>query len=74
MTKEFENIWIKGNRCSRCGYEWKPIDMTKKPRTCPNPKCKSPYWDRPIERESTSKAVKKIRKEESQGGKENGAQ
>lgn len=42
-------------RCLRCGYEWlprKPWDgddpppPDARPRVCPNPKCKSPYWDR----------------------------
>lgn len=63
------NVNIKGHKCYRCGYEWRPFDIEKLPRTCPNPKCKSPYWDRAVERESTSKAVKKIRKEENKGVK-----
>lgn len=65
MKKEFgANVDIKGNRCSRCGYEWRPLDLENIPETCP--KCKSPYWQKPLQRESTSKAVKKVRKEESE--------
>lgn len=25
----------------------KPKEVPEAPRTCPNPKCKSPYWNRP---------------------------
>ena len=32
--------------CLRCGYKWHPR-TPKAPRVCPNPKCKSPYWDKP---------------------------
>lgn len=34
-------------KCFRCGYKWIPRDPDKKPKVCPNLKCKSPYWDRP---------------------------
>ena len=54
-------INIDGWKCCRCGYEWvskKQEDFTHpdykgklmvdvKPITCPNPKCRSPYWDIP---------------------------
>jgi hypothetical protein len=33
-------------KCLRCGYEWYAKDPEKPPKTCPNPKCKSSYWDR----------------------------
>lgn len=33
-------------KCLRCGHTWIPR-TPKKPKVCPNPKCKSPYWDRP---------------------------
>lgn len=36
---------IKGNRCSRCGYEWVPHDFNDIPETCPQ--CRSPYWNKP---------------------------
>ena len=39
------NVYIVGNRCYRCSYEWRSNNMNKLPRVCP--KCKSPYWDRP---------------------------
>ena len=31
-------------KCQRCGYEW--VRRTAgRPKRCPGPKCKSPYWD-----------------------------
>jgi len=47
MTKESKEIGVvtlAGCRC-RCGHEWRPREMSEKPRVCP--KCKSPNWDRP---------------------------
>lgn len=38
------NIYFE---CTRCGHKWMPRNPDKKPKVCPNPKCKSPYWDRP---------------------------
>ncbi|HRS42477.1 MAG TPA: hypothetical protein P5530_01195 [Candidatus Diapherotrites archaeon] len=35
------NVLILGNRCSRCGYEWKPR-LNEPAEVCPQ--CKSPYW------------------------------
>jgi len=32
-------------KCERCGHTWNP--RVKVPKVCPNPKCKTPYWDRP---------------------------
>lgn len=32
-------------KCTRCGHEWTPREGVA-PKVCPNPKCKSPYWDR----------------------------
>lgn len=32
-------------KCRRCSYEWFP--RKTEVRVCPNPKCHSPYWDRP---------------------------
>src|SRR5437870_5490812 len=41
-------ITIMGFRCDRCGYEWVPRKSSKAdPKVCPNPKCKSPYWNTP---------------------------
>lgn len=39
------NVYIIGNRCYRCGHEWRPNRIDVAPRVCPS--CKSPYWDRP---------------------------
>ena len=40
-----ELISIPKLKCLRCGWEWIP----RKPEVilCPNPKCRSPYWNRP---------------------------
>ena len=34
-------------KCERCGHEWLPRKDAQYPKTCPNRKCRSPYWDRP---------------------------
>jgi predicted Zn-ribbon and HTH transcriptional regulator len=31
--------------CERCGYDWTPKNRVV--NRCANPKCRSPYWDRP---------------------------
>lgn len=31
--------------CNRCGHKWRPR-TDKEPLVCPNPKCKSPYWNK----------------------------
>lgn len=38
---------VKFCKCSRCGYEWKPMDESKLPLFCSDPKCHSPYWNKP---------------------------
>jgi hypothetical protein len=40
-------IKVKGFKCERCGHVWIPRSRKIIPVTCPNPNCKSPYWDRP---------------------------
>ena len=44
---ELITIMIPGYKCLRCGWEWKPRKRKYpgKPRLCPNPKCRSAYWD-----------------------------
>jgi len=32
--------------CLRCGYSWEAVSA-KLPGTCPNKKCRSPYWSKP---------------------------
>lgn len=39
-------------KCLRCGYKWVPRNPNKKPKVCPNPKCKSPYWDKSRKKQS----------------------
>ena len=41
------DITLEGFKCERCGHEWAPREQGKRPKVCPNPKCKSPYWDKP---------------------------
>src|SRR5208283_570154 len=43
-------ITVMGFRCDRCGHEWIPRSIDDEPRVCPNPKCHSPYWNRPGKR------------------------
>lgn len=31
--------------CNRCDYQW--TSKKQDPQTCANPKCRSPYWDKP---------------------------
>jgi len=31
--------------CTRCKHSWRPRGE-ELPTVCPNPKCKSPYWNR----------------------------
>jgi hypothetical protein len=41
-------ITLMGFRCERCRHEWIPRGNAEmEPRVCPNPACKSPYWNRP---------------------------
>lgn len=35
------------NECTRCGARWVSKEGRPAPKTCPNPECRSPYWDRP---------------------------
>lgn len=32
-------------KCKRCDHEWAGR-KNQKPITCPNPSCRSPYWDK----------------------------
>lgn len=35
-------------RCRRCGYRWTPRgNRNRLPVSCPNPACRSPYWNEP---------------------------
>lgn len=37
---------IEQHKCLRCGHEWWPR-TNNNPKQCANPKCHSPYWNRP---------------------------
>ena len=44
-------ITVERLECNRCFYQWWPrISRTEGktviPKVCPNPKCKSPYWNK----------------------------
>ncbi len=52
-------VMVEAFKCSRCEHVWRPRSTTDFPVICP--KCKSPYWDRPVVRKSTSAAAKKKR-------------
>ncbi len=43
-------------KCKRCGHEWNPKDPNHIPEVCPNPECKSPYWNRERVRKKEKKA------------------
>lgn len=40
--------------CLRCGYKWRPR-IDNPPIVCPNPKCKSPYWNKPRRKKRNKK-------------------
>jgi len=33
-------------KCERCSHVWPRKNDEEKPVTCPNPKCRSVYWDK----------------------------
>lgn len=41
-----KKIKIQKLKCERCEWTWIPR-KEELPKTCPNPDCRSPYWDRP---------------------------
>lgn len=49
-------VELKKVKCLRCSYEWLP--RTSDIRQCA--KCRSPWWDRPVERVGVSDKAKEI--------------
>ena len=45
MTK----IKVDAYQCERCEHIWVPRSYIKEPKVCP--KCKSPYWNVPRQKE-----------------------
>jgi len=47
LTKQISVIESKlyFHSCNRCKYEW--VGKLKTPKTCANPKCRTPYWNKP---------------------------
>ena len=35
----------EGFTCQKCGWQWIPKKIDKRPRVCPG--CHSPWWDQP---------------------------
>lgn len=54
--------------CTRCKYKWFPTQWDDKenkqmnPKTCPNPNCKSIYWDKEPIRPHSEETKKKLKK------------
>ena len=44
-------------KCNRCEHEWTPRS-DKLPKVCPNPDCKSPYWNKERVRKLRKKSKK----------------
>ncbi|MBI4009570.1 MAG: hypothetical protein HY361_00035 [Candidatus Aenigmarchaeota archaeon] len=38
--------WDNRLECKRCGHKWYQ-KTSELPEVCPNPECKSPYWNKP---------------------------
>jgi|APSaa5957512535_1039671.scaffolds.fasta_scaffold89958_2 hypothetical protein len=56
-----KKVQIEQLECTRCDRKWWPrLDesgVSVLPKTCP--KCKSPYWNKVLQRKSVSEARKK---------------
>ena len=45
---------VTAYRCERCDYEWLPrFADAPPPAVCPNGKCKSPAWNKPLPKPRT---------------------
>jgi hypothetical protein len=51
---------ISALTCFRCDHSWYPRspDPEERPITCPNRKCRSPYWHRPRKSAPSPKTIK----------------
>ena len=54
-TGKLREISVNELECMTCHYRWFPrIDKAngevRMPKNCPDPKCKSPYWNVPYSR------------------------
>ena len=58
MILQINKFQMKNLKCMRCKHEWYPR-APKDPKVCPNPKCKSPYWNKSRQNENTKTASKK---------------
>jgi predicted Zn-ribbon and HTH transcriptional regulator len=39
-----KEMWLRPQTCKKCGHVWTPR-KPREPETCPNPACRSPYWN-----------------------------
>ena len=39
-----EELWLRPQTCKKCRHVWTPR-KPREPETCPNPACRSPYWN-----------------------------
>ena len=47
-------IMISKYVCNKCGHTWYPRSI-EIPKMCPNPKCRTVRWDKPIKQENENK-------------------
>lgn len=45
---------VSAFKCLRCEHKWIPR-TDNFPEVCPNPKCKSPYWNNPLNKNNRGK-------------------
>ena len=43
------------HNCNRCDHKW--IGKLAEPKTCANPKCRTPYWNKPRVRKQIKRSV-----------------
>ena len=43
------------HHCNRCNHKW--VGKLAEPKTCANPKCRTPYWNKPRIRKQTKRAI-----------------
>ena len=46
---------INFHKCNRCNHKW--IGKLVEPKTCANPKCRTPYWNKPRVRKQIRKKL-----------------
>lgn len=59
---QLRSVTVKELKCRTCDHTWFPrVDSAsgkvRKPKNCPNPGCKSPYYNKPYIREVKKRKV-----------------